>query len=119
MDRWEISIDNHESRRKVALMEGRARPAEAPEEEEAEFSLTFYADQISLNIPASTIGRKFIQRLIEILGPPRMEPTIKCSCSWGDGVMGAMLLVLWDCSKENQGLQDLHAFLGVVPASLK
>ena len=61
-----------------------------------EFSLTLYRDQASLNVPASTQGREFIARLTAILGPPVLEPTIKCSCSWGDGVMGAMLIVLWN-----------------------
>jgi len=107
-------LDNRESRRKVALLEGRVRRPEADATEEVEFSLTLYADQISLNIPASTRGREFIDSLTAILGPPKLEPTIKCSCSWGQGVMGAMLLVLWDLPPATgpQTLQELHSFLG-------
>ena len=79
-----------------------------------EFSLTLYSNQASLNVPASTQGREFIARLTEILGPPVLAPTIKCSCSWGDGVMGAMLIVLWDLPTDPASpvLQSLHAFLG-------
>ena len=80
-----------------------------------EFSLTLYSDQVSLNVPASTQGREFIARLTEILGPPHLAPTIKCSCSWGHGVMGAMLIVLWDLPADpaaSPELQGLHAFLG-------
>jgi len=114
-ERWEIQLDNQEARRRVALIEGRARGADdGSGSGEAEFSLTLYADQISLNVPASLVGRRFIVRLTDILGPPRLEPTIKCSCSWGDGVMGAMLIVLWDLPEETgpQQLRDLYAFLG-------
>ncbi len=113
---WHIAIDNQERRRKVAMVEGRARREDYPAGDgEVEFSLTFYRDQISLNAPASTQGRAFIARLIEVLGPPRLEPTVKCSCSWGDGVMGAMLLVLWDLPQEQASpiIQNLSAFLGV------
>jgi hypothetical protein len=113
---WHITIDNQERRRKVAIVEGRARGDEhTPGDDEVEFSLTLYRDQASLNVPASTQGRAFIARLTDILGTPRLEPTIKCSCSWGDGVMGAMLLVLWDLPKDptTPSLQDLSAFLGV------
>jgi len=113
---WEIQLDRQERRRRVALVEGRARLAEGPQAgEELEFFLTFYTDQVSLNLPASTAGRQFITRLTEILGPPRLEPTIKCSCSWGEGVMGAMLIVLWDLYPQDapsQTLQDLKTFLG-------
>jgi hypothetical protein len=113
---WHIAIDNQEQRRKVAMVEGRARQDDqAAGDAEVEFSLTLYRDQASLNVPASTQGRAFIARLIEILGPPRLEPTIKCSCSWGDGVMGAMLLVLWDLPQDpaSPSLQALSSFLGV------
>jgi hypothetical protein len=113
---WHIVIDNQERRRKVAIVEGRTRREDhAPGDDEAEFSLTLYRDQVSLNVPASTQGRAFIARLTEILGTPRLEPTIKCSCSWGDGVMGAMLLVLWDLPQDpvSPTLQALSAFLGV------
>jgi hypothetical protein len=111
---WHIAIDNQEHRRKVAIVEGRARRDEpAAADDEVEFSLTFYSDQISLNVPASTRGREFIGRLTAILGPPRLEPTIKCSCSWGQGVMGAMLLVLWDLLPDPAAtFHTLHAFLG-------
>jgi hypothetical protein len=114
--RWEIMVDHQESRRRASLIEGRVRgAASADGVEEVEFSLTLYSDQISLNVPAAPLGRQFIARLTAILGPPRLEPTIKCSCSWGDGVMGAMLIVLWDLAAKTrpQRLQDLHAFLGI------
>jgi hypothetical protein len=113
---WHISIDNQERRRKVAMVEGRARLDEpAAGDGEVEFSLTLYRDQASLNVPASTQGRAFIARLTEILGPPKLPPTVKCSCSWGDGVMGAMLIVLWDlpAGLAPPLLQSLHAFLGI------
>ncbi|MHB8067325.1 MAG: hypothetical protein ACYDIC_05435 [Desulfobaccales bacterium] len=109
-----ILLDNWDKGRRVSQVEGRARiaPGQA-ETDEVEFTLTLYPDQISLNIPASQGGREFIGRLTEILGTPRLEPTVKCSCSWGDGVMGAMYLVLWDLPPDaaNQTLQELHAFL--------
>jgi hypothetical protein len=112
---WHIAIDNQEQRRKVAMVEGRAsRVDQASPDEEVEFSLTLYRDQASLNVPASTQGREFIDSLTEILGPPHLAPTIKCSCSWGDGVMGAMLIVLWDLPTDPASpvVQSLHAFLG-------
>jgi hypothetical protein len=112
---WHIAIDNQEQRRKVAMVEGRARRDDhADADGEVEFSLTLYRDQASLNVPASTQGREFIARLTEILGPPVLSPTIKCSCSWGDGVMGAMLIVLWDFPTDPASpvVQSLHAFLG-------
>jgi hypothetical protein len=112
---WHIAIDNQEQRRKVAMVEGRARRDDHTEADgEVEFSLTLYRDQASLNAPASTQGREFIARLTEILGPPTLPPTVKCSCSWGDGVMGAMLIVLWDLPADASSLvvQNLHAFLG-------
>ncbi len=113
---WHIAIATQERRRKVAMVEGRARRDDYPAgDDEVEFSLTLYRDQISLNAPASTQGRAFIARLMDILGTPRLEPTIKCSCSWGDGVMGAMLLVLWDLPQDpaSPTLQNLSTFLGV------
>jgi hypothetical protein len=113
---WHIVLDNQEQRRKVAMVEGRARGSDHPAaDDEVEFSLTLYRDQASLNVPASTQGREFIARLTEILGPPRLEPTVKCSCSWGQGVMGAMLIVLWDLPPDlsSPGLQELRAFLGI------
>jgi hypothetical protein len=111
---WHIAIDNQEQRRKVAMVEGRARRDDHPDDE-VEFSLTLYRDQASLNVPASTQGREFIARLTAILGPPVLEPTIKCSCSWGDGVMGAMLIVLWNLPADPASpvLPNLHAFLGI------
>jgi hypothetical protein len=112
---WHISIDNQEQRRKVAMVEGRARRDDHAEADgEVEFSLTLYRDQASLNVPASTQGREFIARLTEILGPTRLAPTVKCSCSWGDGVMGAMLIVLWDLPADpaDPVVQSLHTFLG-------
>ena len=115
----EIQLDNWDKGRRVSLVEGRARIATGQAEaDEVEFTLTLYADQISLNIPASAGGREFIARLTEVLGPPRLEPTVKCSCSWGDGVMGAMYLVLWDLLPETaiQTLQELHTFLTGPPA---
>jgi hypothetical protein len=115
-DNWHIFIDNQERRRKVAMVEGRARrDQQGSSDGEAEFSLTLYRDQASLNVPASTQGRAFISQLTEILGEPRLPPTVKCSCSWGDGVMGAMLLVLWDLPQDPEAgsLRDLCGFLGV------
>lgn len=119
---WEILLDRQEQRRKVAQLEGRVRAGGAPEgSDEVEFSLTLYADQVSLNVPASTLGREFIARLTNILGPPKLEPTVKCSCSWGQGVMGAMLIVLWDLPvpTATARLHDLHAFLGSGPPAGK
>ncbi len=110
----EILLDNWDKGRRVSLVEGRARIATGQAEaDEVEFTLTLYSDQISLNIPASAGGREFIARLTQILGSPRLEPTVKCSCSWGDGVMGAMYLVLWDLPPETatQTLLELHTFL--------
>jgi hypothetical protein len=111
---WHISIDNQEQRRKVAMVEGRARRKDHAEADEVEFSLTLYRDQASLNVPASTQGREFIARLTAILGPPVLSPTVKCSCSWGDGVMGAMLIVLWNIPADPASpvVQNLHAFMG-------
>jgi hypothetical protein len=113
---WEIQLDRQERRRRVAQVEGRAWLAEGAQPgEELEFTLTFYPDQVSLNLPASTAGRQFIARLTEILGPPRLEPTIKCSCTWGEGVMGAMVIVLWDLAPQeapSQTLLELKTFLG-------
>ena len=95
--KWQIILDLQEQRRKVGMIEGRAGLAGAPADaEEVPFSLTVYSDQISLNVPASTLGRAFIADLTAILGAPKLEPTVKCSCDWGKGVMGAMLIVLWD-----------------------
>lgn len=110
----EILLDNWDQGRRVSQVEGRARASVGQAAaEEVEFTLTLYADQVSLNIPASAGGREFIARLTEVLGPPKLEPTVKCSCSWGDGVMGAMYLVLWDLSPEKatQTLKDLRTFL--------
>ncbi len=116
---WHIALDNQEQRRKVAMVEGRARrddPVAAADE--VEFCLTLYRDQASLNVPASTQGRAFIDRLSEILGPPVLTPTIKCSCSWGQGVMGAMLIVLWDLpGPDSPKVHDLHTFLGIPAAA--
>ena len=110
----EILIDKWEKGRRVSQVEGRARAAAGQgEADEVEFTLTLYADQISLNIPATAQGLEFIALLTGVLGTPKMEPTVKCSCSWGDGVMGAMYLVLWEMIPEQaaQTLEDLHAFL--------
>jgi hypothetical protein len=113
---WQIVLDTQEQRRKVAMLEGRARQAEDPEAEEVEFSLTLYPDQVSLNVPASTPARAFIARLEALLGPPKVPPTIKCSCSWGQGIMGAMVIALWDLPPDNPApLRDLRAFLGAGP----
>ncbi len=111
----EIHLDNWEKGRRVSLVEGRARIVSGQAEaEEVEFTLTLYPDQISLNIPASSLGRELITHLTRILGSPRLEPTVKCSCSWGDGVMGAMYLMLWDLPPDaaTQTLQELHTFFG-------
>jgi len=112
---WHIAIDNQEQRRKVAMVEGRARRDDhGGAHDEVEFSLTLYSNQASLNVPASTQGREFIARLTAILGPPVLPPTVKCSCSWGDGVMGAMLIVLWELPvvPASPLVQNLNAFLG-------
>jgi hypothetical protein len=115
---WQIVLDTQEQRRKVAMLEGRARQAEDPEAEEVEFSLTLYPDQVSLNVPASTPARAFIARLEDLLGPPKVPPTIKCSCSWGQGIMGAMVIALWDLPPDNPApLRDLRAFLGAGPGA--
>lgn len=117
---WQIFLNYQDRRRKASLLEGRARLADAPADaEEVMFSLTLYPDQVSLNVPAATLAREFIAALTCILGPPKLEPTIKCSCDWGKGVMGAMLLVLWDLPSANAAplLLDLHAFLGSAPAA--
>ena len=113
--KWQIILDRQEQRRKVGFLEGRARGAgPAGDPEEVEFSLTLYSDQISLNLPASTLGRELVADLTAILGPPIVPATVKCSCSWGEGVMGAMLLALWDLPAPNAALllRNLHAFLG-------
>jgi hypothetical protein len=65
---WQIVLDTQEQRRKVAMLEGRARQAGDPEAGEVEFSLTLFPDQVSLNLPASTAGREFIARLEDFLG---------------------------------------------------
>ncbi len=112
---WQIILDHQDRRRKAALLEGRAGVAGAPAEaDEVPFSLTLYSDQVSLNVPASSLAREFIADLTAILGPPKLEPTIKCSCDWGKGVTGAMLIVLWDLPAATAAslLRDLHAFLG-------
>ena len=119
---WQIILDHQDRRRKVALLEGRAGLAGAPAEaDEVQFTLTLYSDQISLNVPASTLAREFIADLTAILGPPALPPTIKCSCDWGKGVMGAMLIVLWDLPAPTAAslLRDLHAFLGSDPPAAK
>jgi hypothetical protein len=115
---WQIVLDTQEQRRKVAMLEGRARQAEDPEAEEVEFTLTLYPDQVSLNVPASTPAREFIARLEALLGPPKVPPTIKCSCSWGQGIMGAMIMALWDLPPDNPApLRELLAFLGAAPGA--
>ncbi|MGB7910852.1 MAG: hypothetical protein WCF59_01365 [Desulfobaccales bacterium] len=113
--KWHIILDREEQRRKVAFLEGRAQGTGcAGDPEEVEFSLALYSDQISLNVPASTLGREFVADLTAILGLPKLPPTVKCSCSWGQGVVGAMLLVLWELPAPNAArlLRTLHAFLG-------
>ncbi|RJR41218.1 MAG: hypothetical protein C4567_09790 [Deltaproteobacteria bacterium] len=115
----EIVLDNWEQGRRVSQVEGRALTAGPQGEgEETEFTLTLYSDQISLNIPASPGGREFIAGIAKVLGPPKMEPTVKCSCSWGDGVMGAMYLVLWDLLPDQaaQTLEALRTLLEGAPA---
>ena len=116
---WHIFLDYQDRRRKASLLEGRARLADASADaEDVMFTLTLYPDQVSLNVPASTLAREFIAALTYILGPPKLEPTIKCSCDWGKGVTGAMLLVLWDLPAPAAPLLlDLHAFLESAPAS--
>lgn len=117
---WQIFLDYQDRRRKASLLEGRARLADAPADaEEVMFSMTLYPDQVSLNVPASTLAREFITALTAIMGQPKLEPTIKCSCDWGKGIMGAMLLVLWELPAPTAAplLQDLHAFLGSDPAA--
>ncbi len=111
---WEISLEHQDQRRKAALLEGSARDADAADADEVPFSLTLYPDQVSLNVPASTLGRAFIASLAAILGPPKLEPTVKCSCDWGKGVTGAMLIVLWDLAPESAAarLQEVNSFLG-------
>ena len=102
------------------MVEGRARREDhAGADDEVEFSLTLYRDQASLNVPASTQGREFIDHLTAILGPAKLPPTVKCSCSWGDGVMGAMLIVLWDLPADPASpvVPNLHAFLGTRAAA--
>ena len=119
---WEISLDYQDRRRKASLLEGRARLADAPADaEEVMFSLTLYPDQVSLNVPASTLAREFIAALAAILGPPKLEPTVKCSCDWGKGITGAMLIVLWDLPAPAPAPQllDLHNFLGSDPAAAR
>jgi hypothetical protein len=119
---WEIILDHQEQRRKVSTIDGRARAAGAPAAaEEVEFSLTLFADQVSLNVPASTLGREFIADLTAILGSPKLEPTVKCSCSWGQGIMGAMLIVLWDLTAPtaSQQFENLRTFLGSPPTDTK
>jgi hypothetical protein len=116
---WEILLERQEQRRKVAEMEGQARLAGASgDTDPVPFSLILYPDQISLNVPASTLGREFIARLTDILGPPKLEPTVKCSCDWGKGVTGAMLIVLWELPPPTAAprLLELQAFLGSTPA---
>ncbi|MCL4500685.1 MAG: hypothetical protein M1438_02380 [Deltaproteobacteria bacterium] len=113
---WEILLDYQDRRRKASLLEGRARLLDAPmDAEKVIFSLTLYPDQVSLNVPASDLAREFISALTAILGPPVLPPTIKCSCDWGKGVMGAMLIVLWNLPAAAPQLQNLHAFLGSAP----
>jgi hypothetical protein len=117
---WKILLDHQDQRRKAALLEGRARLAGThADAEEVPFSLTLYSDQVSLNVPASTPAREFIANLTAILGPPKLAPTIKCSCDWGEGVMGAMLIVLWDLPAATAAslLRDLHGFLGSNPTT--
>ncbi len=111
---WHIMLDYQDRRRKAALLEGRARlRSAAVGAEEVIFSLTLYSDQISLNVPASSLAREFINALTDILGPPKLEPTVKCSCDWGKGVMGAMLIVLWELPAATAAslLQELNIFL--------
>jgi hypothetical protein len=113
--KWQIILDRRELRRKVAFLEGRARGAGAGGgPEEVEFSLVLYPDQVSLNVPATTLGREWIADLTAILGAPKLPATVKCSCSWGQGMVGAMLLVLWDLPAPHAALllRNLHAFLG-------
>jgi hypothetical protein len=116
---WEILLERQEQRRKVAELEGQASLSGASgDTDPVPFSLILYPDQISLNVPASTLGREFITRLTAILGPPKLAPTVKCSCDWGKGVMGAMLIVLWELSPPTAAsrLVELYAFLGSTPA---
>jgi hypothetical protein len=112
----QIQVDRWEARRRVAQVEGRALPPDAPPAAEAmQFTVTTYPDQVSVNVPATAPGRAFLSRLTEILGPPKLEPTIKCSCDWGEGIMGAMLAALWEIPQDEMGAQrvrEMEAFLG-------
>ncbi len=117
---WEIFLDHQEQGRKAGLLEGRARLGGAPAAaEEVPFVLTIYSDQVSLNVPASALGRDFIASLTAILGPAKLEPTVKCSCDWGKGITGAMLIVLWDlpAAESSQVLLNLYDFLGAAPSA--
>ncbi len=76
--KWHIILDREEQRRKVAFLEGRAQgPGCAGDPEEVEFSLALYSDQISLNVPASTLGREFVADLTAILGLGRTQEALK------------------------------------------
>jgi hypothetical protein len=108
-------LEKQEKKRRVTFVEGHARPGGNPgSKDEVIFFLTLFPDQVSLNLPASTLGQEFISRLTEILGPPSLEPIIKCGCSWGEGVMGAASAVLWNLSQEGgpERIRNLLTFLG-------
>jgi hypothetical protein len=111
---WGIHLEKQERRSRVTFLEGRARPADHPgREEEVPFFFTLFPDQVSLNLPASPLGQDFIARIAKILGPPHLEPTIKCSCAWGEGVFGAATVVMWNLTDGGPPrLRELHAFLG-------
>ncbi len=115
-ENWQIQVNRWEAGRRASQVEGRVLPpGVAPDTEMVEFTVTIYSDQVSVNVPATDPARAFLARITEILGPPRLEPTIKCSCTWGEGIMGAMLVTLWDVPRDEAGalkLQELEAFLG-------
>lgn len=111
---WKITIDHLENRRKMAVIEGRAQLV-GGREPEIEFMVSLFSDTLTLNLPATQEAQAFIAGFLEILGIPKTEPTIKCSCSWGDGVMGAMQMVMWGLSAADRQarLTQLGGMLGM------
>jgi hypothetical protein len=111
---WKITLDHLENRRKMAVIEGRAQLV-GGREPEFEFMVSLFSDTLTLNLPATQEAQAFIAGFQEILGMPKMEPTIKCSCSWGDGVMGAMQMVMWGLSAADRQpkLTQLSGMLGL------
>jgi hypothetical protein len=116
---WKITLDHLENRRKMAVIEGRAQLV-GGREPEFEFMVSLFFDTLTLNLPATQEAQAFIAGFQKILGQPKMEPTIKCSCSWGDGVMGAMQMVMWGLSAADRQtmLTRLGRMLGIELAGL-